>query len=153
MSLCQEKNSGPQNEPMNAYLKEKQEEREEEACDELCERLLFRSFQEGVPLDAWEEGNCDGDDAKEWVWFSPARVRVAFEGGEVFVKPMLIQQGGEVWRWHDDLTVSRDCGHIIGDECLLWAVDVLPAEKVFCGEVIEGGKNGEEEAGEELLDA
>ena len=81
---------------MNAYLKEKQEEREEEACDEFCERLLFRSFQGGVPLDAREEGNCDGDDAKEWVWFSPARVRVAFEGGEVFVKSVLIQQGGEV---------------------------------------------------------
>ena len=65
MSLCQEKNSGPQNEPMNAYLKEKQEEREEEACDEFCERRLFRSFQGGVPLDAREEGDDNGDDAQK----------------------------------------------------------------------------------------
>ena len=65
MSLCQEKNTGPKNEPMNAYLKEKQEEREEEACDEFCERMLFGSFQGGVPLNSREEGDCNGDDSKK----------------------------------------------------------------------------------------
>ena len=32
-------------------------------------------------------------------------------------------------------------------------MDVLPAEKVFCDSVIEGGKDGEEETREELLEA
>ena len=66
---------------------------------------------------------------------------------------MLIQEGGEVFRGRYDLAVCRDRRYIIRHEQMLWAIDVLPTEEVFCDEVIEGGKDGEEEAGEELLEA
>ena len=79
--------------------------------------MLLGSFQGGVPLDAWQKGDDNGDDAQKWVWFSPAGV--AREGCAVSVKTVLIQEGGEVFIGRYDLAVCRDRRYIIRHEQML----------------------------------